>query len=264
MSKPPTIEEIQDLIDGRMESPRLEEVYGHLATDIEMAQMVQQMRRTDKALRRLGRDKLLTYDPSDQSNGSTTPSGQVTPGSQGGTQGAAHSLSQLPLPIGRDRFFRRLLRELVGTLEETVGPEEVRNLVSIVGAEIGDEFHLLYREHLAQRQLTRPQVAAACCDLKRRIGGDFSVVVQDDTKIVFENRACPFGDQVLGRPALCMTTSNVFGRLAAENLGYANVTLNETIADGAPKCRVTVHLDPDTGAEIQTGREYHQSRKPRK
>ena len=44
-----------------------------------------------------------------------------------------------------------------------------------------------------------------------------------------------------------MMTSNVFGVIAAENLGYARVVLEETIATGSPGCRVVVHLKPDEG-----------------
>jgi hypothetical protein len=51
-------------------------------------------------------------------------------------------------------------------------------------------------------------------------------------------------------------TSNVFGSIAAENLGYAKVVLEETIADGQPGCRVVVHLKPTPKAEAASGREY--------
>ena len=169
---------------------------------------------------------------------------------------AEAQLGAMQVPIERDSFFRNLLRELAGTLEEVVGVEESRGFISVVGAKIGDDFNQLYRAHLERKRLTAPQVAAACCDLKRRIGGDFYVVEQDDSRIVFGNRACPFGQQVRNRPSLCMMTSNVFGRLAAENLGYANVVIEQAIADGAPGCRVVVHLDPDRDPGRQGSREY--------
>ena len=70
-------------------------------------------------------------------------------------------------------------------------------------------------------------------DLKRRINGDFYIVEETDEKIVLHNRVCPFEDKVIDRPAMCMMTSNVFGSIASENLGYAKVELNETIAEGA-------------------------------
>ena len=70
------------------------------------------------------------------------------------------------------------------------------------------------------------------------------------------NRACPFADKVLGRPSMCMMTSNVFGSIAAENLGYAKVVLQETIAQGHPGCRVVVHLKPTAEADAAEGREY--------
>lgn len=93
-------------------------------------------------------------------------------------------------------------------------------------------------------------------DLKRRIRGDFYIIDEDDDKIVLGNRACPFAEKVLGRPAMCMMTSNVFGVIAAENNGYAKVVLEETIARGAPGCRVVVHLKPTSEAEAASGREY--------
>lgn len=52
-----------------------------------------------------------------------------------------------------------------------------------------------------------------------------------------------------------MMTSNVFGLIAAENLGYAKVELAETIARGDGRCRVVVHLEPGSG-EHAPGREY--------
>ena len=107
---------------------------------------------------------------------------------------------------------------------------------------------------LGRSRLTREEVGAVLVDLKRRIQGDFYLIEEDETRIVLGNRACPFGDRVLGRPAMCMMTSNVFGVIAAQNLGYARVELEETIAAGAPTCRVTVHLLPASGAGA--GREY--------
>ena len=93
-------------------------------------------------------------------------------------------------------------------------------------------------------------------DLKARIQGDFYVIEQDEEKIVLGNRACPFAEKVLGRPAMCMMTSNVFCVIAAENLGYAKVVLEKTIARGDPGCRVVVHLKATTDAQSDTGREY--------
>jgi hypothetical protein len=56
-----------------------------------------------------------------------------------------------------------------------------------------------------------------------------------------------------------MMTSNVFGAIAAENLGYARVALERTIAEGHGECRVVVYLRPtDDGSAIE-GREYFEN-----
>jgi hypothetical protein len=55
-----------------------------------------------------------------------------------------------------------------------------------------------------------------------------------------------------------MMTSNVFGIVVSENLGYAKVTLNETIARGCAGCLVTIYLKPTAEAREAPGREYFQ------
>ena len=158
--------------------------------------------------------------------------------------------------IERDGFLRLLIRELSGALQDVVGLEEASGLISIVGQRMGEHINCSYKKALAVSGLSRQQVAEVLVDLKRRIKGDFYIAEQDESKIVLENRCCPFGDKVHGRPALCMMTSNVFGVIAAENLGYAKVSIEDSIAAGAPRCRVVVYLRPDDEAEQAPGREY--------
>lgn len=163
-----------------------------------------------------------------------------------------------PIALERDLFLRRLLRELSGTLQDVVGAEEAAGYISVVGAAMGEHIDAEYRRALRLERLDREQVAKVLVDLKRRIQGDFFVLEEDDTRIVLGNRACPFGELVRDRPSLCMMTSNVFGRIAAENLGYARVELKETIAQGHPGCRVVVHLVPSEEADPHV-REYFRS-----
>lgn len=161
----------------------------------------------------------------------------------------------LDLPLERDLFMRRLLRELAGALQDVVGVEEASGYISIVGAAMGETMDADYRRALAVERLSRPQVAAVLVDLKRRIEGRFRVVEESEDAIVFAAASCPFGEFVKGRPSLCMMTSNVFGHIAAQNLGYAAVELQETIARGDPGCRVVLRLRPGEGAP--RAREYH-------
>ena len=100
-------------------------------------------------------------------------------------------------------------------------------------------------------------MAEVLADLKQRINGDFSIVEQDNKKIVLHSTNCPFEDKVLDRPSMCMMTSNVFGVITAANLGYAKVMLEETIAARCGHCRVVVHLQPGAEADAAQGREYY-------
>jgi predicted ArsR family transcriptional regulator len=160
--------------------------------------------------------------------------------------------------LERDSFLRTLLRELAGTLQEVVGLDEAAGFISVVSQRLGDQINDEYREALAIPNLSRQQVVEVLVDLKRRIGGDFYVIAQDDEKVVLGNRACPYGEKVIDRPVMCMMTSNLFGVIAAENLGYAKVILEETIAQRQPGCRVVVWLKPTPQAQAARGREYFQ------
>lgn len=172
------------------------------------------------------------------------------------TQSETARIETADVPLERDLFLRSLIRELSGTLQDVVGLEEASGFVSVVGQRIGEQINEDYRRALQVSNLSRAEVADVLVDLKRRIQGDFYVIEETEEKIVLGNRKCPFAEKVEGRPAMCMMTSNVFGVIAAENLGYSKVSLERTIAEGHPECRVVVYLKPTEEAEQAEGREY--------
>lgn len=173
------------------------------------------------------------------------------------SEDAKRSLDLYDVPLERDVFLRTLLRHLSGTLQDVVGTEEASGFISVVGQQMGDEIGSVYRDVLQVERLSKEQVGEVLVDLKRRIRGDFFIIEQNDERIVLGNRACPFGDKVIDRPALCMMTSNVFGSIAAHDLGYAKVDIQEAIANGDAGCKVVVYLKPTSEAEAADGREYH-------
>ncbi|WP_407991567.1 methanogen output domain 1-containing protein [Kitasatospora sp. CMC57] len=160
------------------------------------------------------------------------------------------------IPLDRDIFLRTLVRELATSLESVVGLAEASGYISLVGQSVGTHIDDMYTGALAVDRLSRRQVADVLVDLKQRINGDFYVIEQDEQRIVLGTRSCPFAEKVIGRESMCMMTSNIFGTIAARNLGYAQVELVETIARGAAGCRVVVHLVPEAGAVGDRGREY--------
>ncbi|MGM0450163.1 MAG: methanogen output domain 1-containing protein [Pseudomonadota bacterium] len=165
-------------------------------------------------------------------------------------------LSQLDIPMERESFQGNLIRELAGTLEATVGLEEASGFITIVGQNMGSRLDADYRKALAVSRLKRSQVADVLVDLKARIHGDFYAISQDDERIVLGNRACPFGENSHGHPSICMMTSNVFGVIASQNLGYAKVSLEQTIARGDAGCRVVIYLRQTEESQAATGHEY--------
>jgi predicted ArsR family transcriptional regulator len=157
------------------------------------------------------------------------------------------------IPLNRDNFLRTLVRELSGTLEDVVGVEDASGYISVVGGAIGGQLDDTYKAALGVERLNKTQIGEVLVDLKQRIHGDFYVHEEREDRIVFASRSCPFGEYVLGRPSLCMMTSNVFGRIAANNNGYARVDIEKAIARGDKGCLVTVYLRPGDDSQ---GPEY--------
>jgi predicted ArsR family transcriptional regulator len=168
----------------------------------------------------------------------------------------------LDIPLDRDVFTRTLIRELAGALEDVIGLEEASGYISVVGAAIGEQINQEYRQAYQVASLSREQVSDVLVDLKRRIQGNFFVIEESEDKIVLGNTACPFAEKVIGRRSMCMMTSNVFGHIAAENLGYGKVELEKTIAEGHGECRVVVYLKPTEEADRAEGREYQRGSRP--
>ncbi|WP_427157386.1 methanogen output domain 1-containing protein [Aliinostoc sp. HNIBRCY26] len=165
-------------------------------------------------------------------------------------------IESLELPIERDQFLRTVIRELAGTLQDVVGVEEAAGFLNVVGYRTGQHVNQIYHNALQLSNLSREQVTAVLVDWKRRIQGDFYVIEETDEKIVLGNRKCPFAEQVEGREAMCVMTSNIFGAIAADNLGYARVELEDTIARGGQECKVVIHLKPSEASEEFIGQEY--------
>lgn len=155
--------------------------------------------------------------------------------------------AEADIDLNAEDFFADIVGSLAENLEETVGLEDSATFISTVGIRLGEIISARYRgreEQVAAAQDMAAQVGAVCVDLKARIGGDFFIEDLGEDYIVFGNRRCPFGDRVIGHPSLCMMTTNVFGRVAADRAGYAAVHIDRAIAAGDAMCRVIVRLTP--------------------
>lgn len=97
------------------------------------------------------------------------------------------------------------------------------------------------RKLLGKFQPNKEDVHDCLVDLKNKIGGDFKIESQDDTKTVLTGCKCPFGNP-LGSPELCRVTETVFQDLARSCCDKAEVEITEAIARGDSQCRIEIHL----------------------
>jgi anti-sigma regulatory factor (Ser/Thr protein kinase) len=176
-----------------------------------------------------------------------------------------HRLDRLPAlaeatpgtGFGRESFLRALAVQLAENVEERFGPDDAEALVAQVGIDVGTQMEAEYRAAVGHHgPFDAAHLGACFVRLKAAIGGSFTVVDIADEHVTLENTACPFGPVVQHAPGLCRMTSSVFGGIAARATGTeAVVGLEERIAVGDARCRVTVRFGSAAG-ETTWGHRY--------
>ncbi len=160
--------------------------------------------------------------------------------------------------LSETSFLRKFVRHITGTLEEVVGLDEASGYIATVAQRMGEQLNEAYRQSLNVEQLDREQVCKLIADLEKRINGSAKIVFDDEEKIVLEGCACPFGVDVADRSSMCMMTTNMLAVIAAENLGFAKVSIEESRSQGDPSCRVVIFLRPTEECELASGKEFFQ------
>ena len=163
------------------------------------------------------------------------------------------SAKTTPTPIEKTEYLTGFIGELSGLLDQIIGQPNSENVIGTVGLRTGER---ISRDAPSLRQRPSPRdVARLIANLRTEVGGHFEIVSVSASEIVLATGCCPFGRNAVGRPALCMMTTNVLGRIVADRTGYARVVLDSTIAQGAPRCRVRISLEMDRSA-FEEGHEF--------
>lgn len=162
--------------------------------------------------------------------------------------------SRVEREVTKEEFLRRMLGEMSATIQDVAGTEQASSYFASVGSLIGDWVNSVYHKDIGTADFDIEQLGRIFMDLQSRIDGGFVVVSVEPDRIVLRNNRCPFGKHIQGRPSMCMMTSNILGKIAAENCGYARVTLQRTLAQESGTCDVVVSL----GKEAPVGRNTHE------
>lgn len=149
------------------------------------------------------------------------------------------------ISVNKETFYLSILTELDSLMEDVIGTEECRGFLGMVADKISVLFQHQYQQAVPDMLMSPLNIAHILVDLKRRIGGEFSIRSVSPVKIVLHNKRCPFGDAVIQRRSLCAMTANVFGKITSDATGYAAIELDKTIANGDGHCNIVIHLKPD-------------------
>jgi len=161
--------------------------------------------------------------------------------------------------LSETTFLRKFVRHITGTLEDVVGLEEATGYIATVAQRMGEQINETYRLSLGLDRMNRQQLCKVITDLEKRINGCAEILFENDEKIILEGCVCPFGNDVTDRPSMCMLTTNMLAVIIAENLGYAKVSVEESLAQGDTGCKVVIYLQPGDECNSAVGREFFRS-----
>jgi len=145
----------------------------------------------------------------------------------------------IPVDINKTKF----LKEMITGICENISTDQLKKAIEKIAIKIGQEISDIYRNFHNTAKLTKTQLIDSIIDAMNKLGAHFSLISEDKDKIVFRNSKCLFGNKIKRCQLLCLTTSNIIGKIVAENLGYSRVELKRTIANGYNEDIIRVYLN---------------------
>ncbi len=152
------------------------------------------------------------------------------------------------LPHDTESYLQHVLGLFVTSLQHMLG-EHAASFVTVISQNLAEQLNAHYQHTFGVTHLDRAQLRLVLDDFKQRIGADFFILEEHESGITLGNRRCPFGEAIQNNPALCHLMSNLLGIITAENLGYANIVLDQTMAEGHPMCIVRIILNAEESAD---------------
>ncbi|MBW2980078.1 HTH domain-containing protein [Candidatus Woesearchaeota archaeon] len=141
----------------------------------------------------------------------------------------------VPVDLNKENFLNKLVIQIAANSDD-------KKAIKSAASKMADHIVELYKGYYGIDKLNFDQVVEAIEDAQEKIGGKAEVIEKADKHLTLKCTKCPFGDNVKLCRHLCYVTSNILGKLASKNLGYAKVNIKKAIAQGADHCLVEVYL----------------------
>ncbi|MFH2028302.1 MAG: methanogen output domain 1-containing protein [Nanoarchaeota archaeon] len=131
----------------------------------------------------------------------------------------------IPVDLNKVSFLREMLVGICQNVESNQLKPALDKTSKIIGKEISG----LYQNFHKVERLTRLQMIDSVIDAMNKLGGSFSLVIEDEQRIILKNTICMYGKQIEKCHILYNTTLGIIKEIVTDNLGENIIQLNKTI-----------------------------------
>lgn len=135
--------------------------------------------------------------------------------------------------------FRTIMINILPILLQSIEPARKNEVISQMSKQVEDVIWIKYIHDIPKEIF---QTANISCNVMNKLGGGFSVEMENEKGYVLINNKCPWGEYGKINPALCMITKAIFARIGIRIYKNVSVYVKETIAGGDGLCRIKLCL----------------------
>ncbi|MFZ3382707.1 MAG: response regulator [Candidatus Methanoperedens sp.] len=135
--------------------------------------------------------------------------------------------------------FKTIMTDILPLILGSIPPGKMTEVITRMSEQVED---IIWAKYIHEIPKDSAQTANITCGILNKMGGSFSVKEVSEKGYVIMNNKCPWGENGIINPVLCMMTKAIFARIGVHVYKDINVDIKKTIAGGDDCCLVELFM----------------------
>jgi len=135
--------------------------------------------------------------------------------------------------------FKNIMTDILPLILQSIPPGKMTEVMTVMSKQVEN---VIWAKYIHDVPKEIAQTANITCSVLNKLGGGFSVKGVSEKGYVIINNKCPWGENGIINPVLCMMTKAIFARIGVHVYKDINVEIKKTIAGGDECCLVELFM----------------------